>query len=680
MPLVQAAIPGLNRMARTHLAAACEAAFDQVMSGDHAVYVVRQVAAKLAIASPSAALSEPIARGWAERIAGAATRVLAHGDEGIDFVRFEGQADFVARFLVDLVQPAAGRLWFYGAFRRYLELPMEEALVQILEDNSTVLNQILRLLRERGHLELILSKITAEGAIRVGGRARQPLTAGLEAIDAYRPLLAAALGIAEALGAVVTAPPAGDLSWYYTLPGSVAAPALPPDWKDPIQLASCVAGILYYLNRAEFIRWPVKGPGFNVARATEVLATRFDWLPLAWLIPRLSELWGPKDQTCLIERPSESRGPTPRQRQFLDVLYQLATEQNFTVDFTGLQVSHDSLRIRSVLVAAAPQFAGDPQLLALLESILLARRTSGGSTLPVPESAEVKRARIVVETLGPTAQAVVRALEGETPAARTQTNAHGIATEFGALFLLTRGVIDLRLDAVLKSIGVTSSAPFLAALAAKIGSGALDSAARCWAGYEGEDLWGDLSHFPIGPFQNALFRQVVAQRHVAPNRCGIEEIEWRGKPAAVCGDSNGIAWPLASLGTADDVFRLWSDLAEMPVDRVPQRNSFFNSNAKLAVPIEACPPGLDLLLAITAGCVLRAWGRWLRGIGDSTPEYLFKNTLDRKALVHFGERTIDAWLAPAPLDSIVDLSGYFATIPRVPWLGHREMRLIRDTS
>jgi hypothetical protein len=78
-------------------------------------------------------------------------------------------------------------------------------------------------------------------------------------------------------------------------------------------------------------------------------------------------------------------------------------------------------------------------------------------------------------------------------------------------------------------------------------------------------------------------------------------------------------------------------------------------------------------LTITAACVLRAWGYWLRGVGNSTPVYLIKNTLDRKAVVLWKERGIEVSLASAPLDSVVELSGYFASISAVPWLADRAM-------
>ena len=622
MPQAHAAIPGLDRLCRQDLPGACQSAILQLLGGERAVYVIREVRARIVIRTGGAELTEPIARAWGEHIAGAAARVLAHGEEGIDFVRFENQADFVARFLADLVHGHAGALWFYGAFARYLAMPRQQTVLRVLEDNREHSAVILRLLRERGQLESILASVDEESA-KAFGAPPAPVDNRLS-VEPWRPVLMAALGIASALGAETTLPPEHDIRWLESLQASLAVPSGEPAWNDPVRLAAHVFHVLDFLCRAGHIRWTEK---VAAANAPEILRRGFDWLPLDWLLPRVLELRSGSASSASFDRPA-AHSPTPRQEQFLALLLRVVREKQFEAGAsTRRAMAYDRIRIRAALAAHSPAFCDDPHLMVLLDAILTVRDSIHSGASEGAAAGELERSRKIVAGLGPTADALLQSLGAQQRDTRIfATGGEEFTTSCGAVFLLTRGVLDLRLDAILKSSGAQSPSAFLAGLAMKAG-GPLDDGARLWAGFDGDDPCPELSKFPIESFRQSLLAIMIAQRHLP---------------------SGEIPLTPGSLG-------------------------------RLAEPIESCPAAIDHLLTETTVCVIRAWARWLRGIGESSPAYLLKNTLDRKALVRHTAHTIDVTLAPAPLDSIVDLAGYFEPISQVPWLGNREMRFARGT-
>jgi hypothetical protein len=71
--------------------------------------------------------------------------------------------------------------------------------------------------------------------------------------------------------------------------------------------------------------------------------------------------------------------------------------------------------------------------------------------------------------------------------------------------------------------------------------------------------------------------------------------------------------------------------------------------------------------------LLRAWSRWLPGIGQSQRPFLVDNCLRRGARVHVTPSVIGVQLDPAPLDVVLEMAGYFRPIERVAWLDGRTM-------
>jgi hypothetical protein len=84
-------------------------------------------------------------------------------------------------------------------------------------------------------------------------------------------------------------------------------------------------------------------------------------------------------------------------------------------------------------------------------------------------------------------------------------------------------------------------------------------------------------------------------------------------------------------------------------------------------------PDVDLTLALTAINLLRVWARWLRGFATSSAPYLLENFIRRSGWVSMDEAHIQVELENRPLDIIIDMAGYLATLEKVAWLGGRDV-------
>jgi hypothetical protein len=72
-----------------------------------------------------------------------------------------------------------------------------------------------------------------------------------------------------------------------------------------------------------------------------------------------------------------------------------------------------------------------------------------------------------------------------------------------------------------------------------------------------------------------------------------------------------------------------------------------------------------------AWMVMRSWSRWLPGFGGASMSYLVQNCLRREGRVGVSDGMIEVELAPAPLDVVLQMAGYFRSIELVPWLAGR---------
>ena len=78
--------------------------------------------------------------------------------------------------------------------------------------------------------------------------------------------------------------------------------------------------------------------------------------------------------------------------------------------------------------------------------------------------------------------------------------------------------------------------------------------------------------------------------------------------------------------------------------------------------------------------LLKLWAHWLPGLAQSSGPWLLRQLILRRGVLHAGERVIAVSLAPAGLDVVLEMAGYLAPIPSVPWLGDRAITFAIDRS
>jgi len=199
-----------------------------------------------------------------------------------------------------------------------------------------------------------------------------------------------------------------------------------------------------------------------------------------------------------------------------------------------------------------------------------------------------------------------------------------VTTSTGGLFLLTRGLLDIRLDALAREFQVPFE-PLKGALASWWFDRMppFDAGAAVWIGRE-QPAIAELDEAPLATLQDALFDRLLNHR---------------------------------ALDALPDVDQLVPD--------APRLRSTLGCSA------DTCHT-----IASIGWMALRAWSRWLPGIAASSREFLARNCLERAASVDASSTEIAVHLAPAPLDIVIEMAGYFKPIDRVAWLDNRTVSFV----
>ncbi len=294
---VPALIARLDRVARDELPRALDGALARTLGTD-AVYVLRRVDSRLTLRIDTDATDGRLARRWADGLAAAVARTVAaspgSGVAGSGVARFADQAEYVARFVRDLLAGRAGSCWYYGPLERYRNQGKAAALHAVLLAHREHLPRILAQLPVAVVETLLavleppaLRSLWCEG---LSGTAAASPAAG-------RPLVAAALDLADRLGLWAGSRPASEalLRDY-----QVSAPP-PVDWRDRRGLAAGVLDVLrFLLRRGARSAAAIAAGGTEAApsaalrgdaagRRARVLA-ELDWLDSSWLDAALGEM------------------------------------------------------------------------------------------------------------------------------------------------------------------------------------------------------------------------------------------------------------------------------------------------------------------------------------------------------------------------------------------------------
>ena len=150
----------LDRVMAEQLPAALEGNLEHVFGRDPTVYVLRRVDARRVLPVSSKVTDQRLAARWGERMAGDVARQIARaGADAGNLVRFDDEADFVASFVVDLLEGRAWARWFYGAFACYRAGGAAETLGRLLPELGDRLPPVLALLSRRGALGRLLAAL-----------------------------------------------------------------------------------------------------------------------------------------------------------------------------------------------------------------------------------------------------------------------------------------------------------------------------------------------------------------------------------------------------------------------------------------------------------------------------------------------------------------------------------------
>jgi len=219
---------------------------------------------------------------------------------------------------------------------------------------------------------------------------------------------------------------------------------------------------------------------------------------------------------------------------------------------------------------------------------------------------------------------VLRALAGTAVGA----GADGDPMESAGLYLLTRGVLDVQLSMHAADAGVPPDLLRAALATHWFGiSAPFDRATALWVGTESDELAG-LSDCAAGlaDLERSLFATLVDQRTL---------------DAMPPDDADAVAPGVSLLA-------------------------------------RGCPAAQARFVARIAWMVMRAWSRWLPGIGQASPAFLLGHALARGGRARVSDSRIDVFLDPASLDVVLEMAGYFKPIESVAWLGGRTVTFAVD--
>jgi hypothetical protein len=239
------------------------------------------------------------------------------------------------------------------------------------------------------------------------------------------------------------------------------------------------------------------------------------------------------------------------------------------------------------------------------------------------------------------------------------------------MFLLTRPIVDLRLDRLAERAGVPLP-PLLAALAMKLLGATMpfDEPLHTWFGAPDVEL-AQLDVRALHTLQRLLFEALAGQRQLPSDVAALTSFDWRGESFVAVADASGTCWPLVAPERDDaaaELLAAWraamgNDSALVDSARVPTAD------------LEALPatpelsPTVDVYVASVATGVMRALSRWLPGLGGSSVPFLVRNCIARGGTVSVTDDEISIVLDRGPLDVVLEMAGCFAPMTSATWLG-----------
>ena len=290
----------------------------------------------------------------------------------------------------------------------------------------------------------------------------------------------------------------------------------------------------------------------------------------------------------------------------------------------------------------------------------------------------------------------------------------GFATATAGAFLLLRAANDLRLEMLARHCEYPTADPdaprwLIAALVARwsgMGTDCKDEGLRLLAGIRTADDEGRFRaawSFGSGNstrFQLKLARALRGHRLLSTSRPTPGRHRRLGTSRFVlAGDDGNQVWPLVSpiespmavfpmverwaegwyAFTGDPLtFKVPPGLDEIPTDGsppgIPELPANLSSALKLLDIGSVEDPQTDATLWSAANSTVRAWARWLKGVGSSSTAYLIEQFVRRPGRLFPDGDSLLVELEPRPLDVVLEVSGYLEPIELLPGSAFRTIR------
>jgi hypothetical protein len=512
--------PGFDRAILSRAGEAIDERLSIAFGNDPSVIVIRELRTRTVMSADDWSLDSRAADRIGRTTVDAVADALAGPSSPETLVRFADQAEYIGSFIVDILIGKARDRWYYGSFAGYCRDDSAGTVAGILAGFPDEAARVFDWLARRGYLAAVLALL--------GGRRALQLAAGVRhthAHDAegFAPLAAAAFDLLETAGWTIAPETRRALLEQY-----LASGPLPPSWTDRQSLSASVLVLARYLLRALASRGEeALQRGGGAERRLRQLPAAYDWLDLDWLSTHLDELAG-----AGAPRPASADARTrilaPHHEAVLARLAALTREQRLRID-----VSADADAISVALLAAAAgegsSEAGPPDrvLVAAIERIaaaLVAMRVKGTgagvtradtdrAAASAPDRGDVtttSHAVARVRDAGPAAAALFHAIVQ----AAGLGDAAGESAPAAGLYLLTRAVLDVRLEALAARCGVPFI-PLRAALAMRWLRLAppFDTATALWTGgVEPDPAAFEQSGASLADLQQALLDLLIDQR------------------------------------------------------------------------------------------------------------------------------------------------------------------------
>lgn len=256
----------------------CQALHEALASfDDPAVYVIREMHTALTLPWHPDQTDKELAGCWADQMAKAILSQIHSGqlDDG-QCVKFEDHAEYVAHFMIDLIEGHAINRWYYSQFNALHGNSVSETLERTLFENQQCLIGIFKYLNGRNKLEALFNVLNSNTLNHLWEHSQLDTTAKASSL---RALFDTACRLFEALEWFSSVSCDFD-AWFESF-STITPPAI-VDWRSPQSLSRAVIHVLDFLDTQGNIQ-PSSIEKFSFELDLGQALMKLDWLDREWL-------------------------------------------------------------------------------------------------------------------------------------------------------------------------------------------------------------------------------------------------------------------------------------------------------------------------------------------------------------------------------------------------------------